>query len=277
MEELRDIEISEIRRLTETIKNKYGYDFSEYALSSFKRRVGRIMSIHNFKSIDNLVTKLILDKHYFQTFLSELTVNVTEMFRDPTFWISLRNDTLPNLFKNKDKVRIWHAGCSSGEEVLSMTILLKEMGVLNRANIIASDIDQKILNKARKASYTLKNMEVNDQNYDRANGNYNLAKYYTKEGNNTIFDEDLLANVLFKEYNLVSSQSFSKFDLILCRNVLIYFNQSLQNKVLKNIHESLYLGGYLAIGSKESLIWCDAINKFNCINKEEKIYKKVKE
>lgn len=277
MEEIKDIEIAEVRRLTESIKNKYNYDFSEYALSSFKRRISRIINIHNFKNVDDLIVKLLLDKTYFEAFLSELTVNVTEMFRDPTFWVNLRDNILPHLFKHKDKVRIWHAGCSSGEEVLSMTILLKEMGVLNQTSIIASDIDQKILTKARSSSYNLKNMELNRKNYERAKGESQLTNYYTEQDNQARFDTDLFENVIFKEYNLVSNESFSKFDIVLCRNVLIYFNQSLQNKVLKNIHESLFLGGYLAIGSKESLIWCDHVNKFNCIDNEEKIYKKVKE
>lgn len=145
MEYVKDIEIEEVRKITEIIRSKYKYDFSEYALSSFKRRINRILNIHHFKSVNELVDRLILDPTYFHTFLSELTVNVTEMFRDPSFWITLRKKILEPLFQEKEKVRIWHAGCSSGEEVFSMAIYLKEMGVLERSSIIASDIDQDIL------------------------------------------------------------------------------------------------------------------------------------
>lgn len=275
MEYIKDIEIGEVRKITETIKKKYNYDFSEYALSSFKRRIHRILNIHHFKSVDELIDKLVIDPTYFTIFLSELTVNVTEMYRDPSFWINLKKEILEHLFKEKEKVSIWHAGCSSGEEVISMTILLKEMNVLHRTNIIATDIDQQILKKAKKGIYHLKNMELNNKNYERANGLTKLSDYYTIKDNLVTFDSSLLNTVFFKEHNLTSQQTFAMFDLILCRNVLIYFNQSLQNKVLKNLHESLFMNSYLAIGSKESLIWCDYVNKFRCIDQEEKIYKKV--
>jgi chemotaxis protein methyltransferase CheR len=277
MEYVKDIEIEEVRKITGIIQSKYKYDFSEYALSSFKRRINRILNIHHFTNVDQLIDKLILEPDYFHTFLSELTVNVTEMFRDHSFWLTLRKDILIPLFKEKEKVRIWHAGCSSGEEVFSMAIYLKEMGVLNRTSIIASDIDKDILAKAKAGKYNIKNMDVNTKNYERAQGKFKLSAYYQQQDNFVTFDPTLLENIIFKEYNLTSQEAFSKFDLVLCRNVLIYFNQNLQNKVLKSIHESLFINSYLAIGSKESLIWCDHVSKFNCINNEEKIYKKVKE
>jgi len=247
-------------------------------MSSFKRRIQRILEVYKFSSFDNLYNKLTLgDKKFFDEFLSEITVNVTEMFRDPSFWLELRSSILPELFLNNKNISIWHAGCSSGEEVVSMAILLHEMGMLDRVRVVATDIDMAIIEKAKAATYPSKNMELNSKNYERAQGKYNIEKYFKQVGNKSVVDAALLKNVHFKEHNLVTDGAFSKFDLILCRNVMIYFNQVLQNNVLKVFHESLFKYSYLAVGSKESLIWCEIANKFIVVNNEEKIYKKIKE
>ncbi len=276
MEEIQDIEITEIQRLTNTIFQKYKYDFSGYALSSFKRRVIRIMNIHKLENVDQLTQKLLISENFFHKFLSDLTVNVTEMFRDPSFWEVLKADILPCLNRRKESIRIWHAGCSSGEEVYSMTIALQEMGILEKTKIIATDIDQEIISKARKGKFSLKSMEVNEKNYQKAGGKNTLSDYYTIKGDYAHFDLNLTKNVIFKEQNLTQNEDFAKFDLILCRNVLIYFNQTLQDKVIKNFLRNLIINGFLIIGSKESLIWCEDIDKFHCIDSEEKIYKKIK-
>ncbi|MCS6821265.1 MAG: protein-glutamate O-methyltransferase CheR [Microscillaceae bacterium] len=275
---MQDIEIAQLRTITDIIKKHYNYDFSNYAMSSFKRRIQRILEIHKYSSVDVLIDKLSLgDTKYFKEFLSEITVNVTEMFRDPTFWKELKENILPTIFANNRTVSIWHAGCSSGEEVYTMAIVLKEMGLLENVKIIATDIDTTILQKAREGVYPLKNMEMNIKNYQRYGGTVGLEKYYKEEGNKAIMDKSLVRDVTYKEHNLVTGGVFGKFDLILCRNVMIYFNQQLQNSVLKVFHESLFKYGYLAIGSKESLIWCEIANKFIVVNNEEKIYKKVKD
>lgn len=274
---MQDIDIADIRKLTAFIKERYNYDFSNYALSSFKRRILRLMEIDKVPSIDILLKKLESGPSYCQYFVSEITVNVTEMFRDPSFWRVLRDKVLPNILLNHDKVTIWHAGCSSGEEVFSMCILLKEMGILDKSKIIATDLDKDILAKARVGKYLMKNMDLNDKNYIRYQGNSNLASYFKEENGHAILDKSLIETVVYREHDLVQGSAFSKFDLILCRNVMIYFNQSLQNKVLHTLHESLFKYGYLAVGSKESLIWCEIANKFIVANSEEKVYKKVKE
>jgi chemotaxis protein methyltransferase CheR len=248
-----------------------------YALSSFKRRINRIMELYNFKSVDLLSKKIKEDRLFFEEFLSEITVNVTEMFRDPSLWRVLRDDVIPNILLNHDSINIWHAGCSSGEEVLSMSILLKEMGILEKAKIIATDIDKVILDKAKKATFPAKNMELNEKNYIRFQGTESLSKYFSIQGQNAVMDPKLIANVSFREHDLVKGNVFNKFDLVLCRNVMIYFNQNLQNEVLKKIHESLFKYSYLIIGSKESLIWCEIANKFIVVNNEEKIYKKIRD
>jgi len=274
---MQEIEIADIRRITEVVKSRYGYDFTDYAMSSFKRRMQRILELYKFPSADQLIKKIETDSQFFETFLAEITVNVTEMFRDPSFWREIRDHIIPNILLNHDSFSIWHAGCSSGEEVISMTILLKEMGILDKVNIIATDIDKPILDRAMRAEYSLKNMELNEKNYIRFQGTESVKSYYEEKNGIAAFDKSLIEKVSFRNFDLVRGNPFNKFDLILCRNVMIYFNQNLQNNVLKKLHESLFKYGYLAIGSKESLIWCEIANRFIVANNEEKIYKKIKE
>lgn len=272
-----DIEIGEIRKITEVIKNNYEYDFSNYAMSSFKRRIQRVMEIYQFSSVDSLLKRVREDKPFFNDFITNITVNVTEMFRDPSFWRELRNQVLPDLIKQNRKISIWHAGCSSGEEVYSMCIMLQEMGALDQVKIIATDLDEIILEKAKLGHYQLKNMDLNGKNYVRFQGTRSLPDYYKEENGKALMDKALLKNVSFRQHDLVNGKMFFKFDLILCRNVMIYFNQTLQNEVLKKLHESLYNNGHLIIGSKESMIWSEIANKFKVINSEEKIYKKIRD
>ena len=274
---MQDLNIADLRRISELILNKHQYDFRDYATSSFKRRVLRIMELKKL-NVDSLLVLLSDTPQFIHEFLDELTVNVTEMFRDPGFWKSLRDDIIPVMRATHDSFRIWHAGCSSGEEVLTMCVLLKEMGILKRADITATDLDEKILDRAKTAKFPLKNMELNEANYHKYRGlGASLKAYYREEGKYALFNKDLLANVSFVKHDLVTGGLFGKFDLILCRNVMIYFNQSLQNEVLKKFHESLFKNAFLAIGSKESLIWCDYANRFAVVNNEEKIYKKLKD
>ena len=210
-------------------------------------------------------------------FWMSLTVNVTEMFRDPSFWRIMREEIIPAIMLNHKQFKIWHAGCSSGEEVLSMSIMLKEMGVLQDVTVIATDLDVNILERAKSGIYPMKNMELNEKNYIRFQGTGALRTIITKKTEWQSLIKTLLMNVSFRRHDLVMGDIFNKFDLILCRNVMIYFNQTLQNEVLKKFHESLFKYGYLAIGSKESLIWCDYANRFIVVNNEEKIYKKIKD
>ncbi|NMM48609.1 CheR family methyltransferase [Marinigracilibium pacificum] len=274
---MQEIEIANLRRLTEVVKSTYNYDFTNYAMSSFKRRIGRVLDLFNFASVDALISKIQTDRAFFETFVQEITVNVTEMFRDPSFWRILREDIVPNLLLNHSSINIWHAGCSSGEEVYSMCILLNEMGILDKSKIIATDLDKGILERARAGRFKLKNMELNEKNYIRFQGTHSIKDYYTIRGDDVQMNPDLVRNVSWREHDLVNGPVFNKFDLVLCRNVMIYFNQNLQNEVLKKIHESMFKYGYLAIGNKESLIWCEIANKFIVVNNEEKIYKKIKE
>ncbi len=271
-----DIDIADLKKITTLVYSKYGYDFRDYAMSSFKRRILRILQLHGL-TIESLLKKLCEDAEFIFNFLDEITVNTTELFRDPGFWRLLRQEIIPSILLNNKTFRILHAGCSSGEEVLSMTILLKEMGIHDDVTLIATDIDTVILEKAKAASYAIKNMELNEKNYIRFEGKASLNSYYKEENGKALFNRDLYKNVSFRKYDLVTGDVFNKFDLILCRNVMIYFNQSLQNDVLKKFHASLFKYGYLCIGNKESVIWCDYANRFIAVNQEEKVYKKVRD
>ena len=273
---VQDIDIADLKKITDLVQVKYGYDFRNYAMSSFKRRMLRILELKNL-TIESLLKKLNDQPGFIEEFLDELTVNVTEMFRDPGFWRILRDEIIPGILLNHKTFKIWHAGCSSGEEVLSMAIMLKEMGILQDVQLFATDLDVNILEKAKSIAYPIKNMELNEKNYIRFEGKTTLKDYYKEENGKAIFDKELMQNVTFRKHDLVKGEVFNKFDLILCRNVMIYFNQTLQNEVLKKFHESLFKYGYLAIGSKESLIWCDVANKFLVVNNEEKVYKKIKD
>ncbi len=273
---MQDIDIADLKRIAELIYQKHNYDFRNYAMSSFKRRVLRIIELKKL-TVDTLLKKLTETPSFINEFLDELTVNVTEMFRDPGFWRIMREEILPAILLNHKQFKIWHAGCSSGEEVLSMVIMLKEMGIWQDVQLFATDLDTNILERAKSASCSIKNMELNEKNYIRFQGTGTLKNYYKEENGMAVFNKDLLANVTFRKHDLVLGDVFNKFDLVLCRNVMIYFNQTLQNEVLKKFHEGLFKYGYLAIGSKESLIWCDYANRFIVVNNEEKIYKKIKD
>ncbi len=289
---MQEPDASELNELITLVREKYGLDFQDYAISSFKRRITRILELYKFKSVNALINRLATNPAFFDEFVSEVTVNVTEMFRDPTFWKALRDSILPSIYANVPSVSIWHAGCSSGEEVFSMCIMLHEMGVLERTRIVATDLDTAIIAKAQKNQISLKHMEVHSKNYIAFKSSkseiqvsgenpqfseHQLIKYFDVKDNWASIKKELLQNVSFRKHDLVKGGVFGKFDLVLCRNVMIYFNQSLQNSVLTKLHESLFKYGYLAIGSKESLIWCDIASKFLVVNNEEKIYKKIKD
>lgn len=273
---VQDIDIADLRKITALVYSQYGYDFRDYAMSSFRRRLLRILELHGL-TIEGLLKRLSDQAAFMPQFLDDLTVNTTEFFRDPPFWRMLREEIIPSIRLNNRQFRIMHAGCSSGEEVLSMAIVLKELGIYDDVALTATDIDTVILEKARKGAYTLKNMELNERNYIRFEGKHELKKYYSEVNGKAVFHPDLHKNVTFKKYDLVTGDVFNKFDLVLCRNVMIYFNQKLQNEVLKKLHASLFTYGYLCIGNKESVAWCDHFNRFITVSQEEKIFKKVRD
>lgn len=273
---MADIGITDIRKLAATVKDVFGCDFSNYAHSSFMRRINYLIEKRNLHSVDALIQKIENGSLTKDQFLNDITVNVTEMFRDPGFWRALKNCIVEQA--KKEKLWIWHAGCSSGEEVFSMLILLNELGILDRCSLVASDFDECILGMAKNARIPLRHMELNSSNYKKMKEqNSDLMKYFRVEEEYAVFDKSLLNKVRFQNIDLTTAASFGKFNLILCRNVLIYFNQTLQRTVLRLFHDSLFMNGCLALGVKENILWSDIKDKFTVLNNEEKIYRKSKD
>jgi len=265
----------ELKAFLEAIKFMYGYDFTDYAEASIKRRIMNFMSIHKIPSLQELSKLLLKDEHFFEIFIQELSVTVTEMFRDPTFYKSLRENIIERL-ATYPAIKIWIAGCATGEEVYSIAILLKEEGLLDRSIIYATDINQRSIHIAKEGLYSVENMKSYTANYNKAGGKYSLSEYYISKYNSIMFDKSLRQNIVFSPHNLTADKSFNEFQLILCRNVLIYFNQQLQNKVINLFYESLCPFGFLALGSKESLLFTDKKINFEDIDKKERIFMKVK-
>ncbi|MBI3133666.1 MAG: protein-glutamate O-methyltransferase CheR [Bacteroidetes bacterium] len=260
--------------LTEQIYLKYGYDFSDYSKDSFTRRVNNAMIRFNIPDIHQLRSRIQESDLFFNTFLEEITVNVTEMFRDPEFYKTLRKTVLPEL-TDQPLIRIWHAGCSSGEEVYSMAILLKEAGLLERSLLYATDINQRVLEKASAAKFSLENINGYAENYKKTGGTGNLSDYYTPVSGMALFHEEFKNRMVFSPHNLVADQSFNEFNLILCRNVLIYFNHTLQNKVVQLFSDSLPSNGFLALGSKEGIDFSLYGSTFYPLNRRQRIWKKL--
>jgi len=271
---MEEIGIKDLKKLIETVYEVTGVDFSNYAFSSFRRRIKRFMELNKVRDFNEFLRKINEEKEYADILIKEITVNVTEMFRDPTFWTYLRDTVIPKI-KYESKLRIWHAACSTGEEVYSMAILLGEAGILGDASIVATDINNHVLKVATKGSYPLRNQEVNTKNYELFGGKRSLDDYYMKTGNKVQFDRDLIKNVEFLCHDLAQQGPIGLFDLIICRNVLIYFNFELQEKVVQTFVQSLVPNGYMGIGSKESLSWCRAARSLEEISFEEKIYRKI--
>lgn len=268
--EITNTELEDIQNI---ILQYYGYDFRDYSVASIKRRISRFMEVASVTSVFDLKYLLINNKEYFGIFLQQVTVNVTEMFRDPEFYRSLREEVLP-LLSAYPYFKIWHAGCATGEEVFSMCILLEEEGLLGRAQIYATDINPANLEKAREGIIPLPLMKQYTQNYHGSGGTRDFSNYYTARYDNAIIDKRLTERIIFSRHNLAVESSFNEFQLIVCRNVLIYFNKDLQAKVFGLFYESLSPKGFLAIGIKESLLFSGIRDRFETINMKTKIYKR---
>ncbi|MCF8233911.1 MAG: protein-glutamate O-methyltransferase CheR [Bacteroidales bacterium] len=263
----------EIKLLLEAIYQKYGYDFRNYGQAHIKRRVLHRLSGSNLKNISELIHEVIYNDSFIKLILEDLSITVTEMFRDPTFYKRLREEIIP-LLKTYPYLKIWHAGCSTGQEVYSMAIILKEEKLFERTQIYATDFNQLALKKAREGIYPIDKIKEYTRNYQRAGGKNAFSDYYTAKYESVILDSSLKKNIVFAEHNLVTDNVFAEVNLVICRNVLIYFNKELQERVLSLFEQSLMPGGYLCLGSKESLRFSSAYKHFQEIDDKEKIYKK---
>lgn len=269
-----EVQTVEIRLLLEGIYDVYGIDFRDYAPASMRRRIMHMVENEGLSSVSAMQERVLHDPLSMEKFLYALTVNTTAMFRDPTFFMSMRNNLVPVL-KTYPFVRIWLAGCSTGEEAYSMAILLQEEGLYDRCRVYATDMSGNVLKRAKDGIFPLTNMREYSKNYLSAGGHHSLSQYYTAMYDHVIFDQSLKRNLIFAKHNLVSDHSFNEFNLILCRNVMIYFNRDLQEKVFRLLHESLSMFGVLALGAKESIRFHPFVNVYEEIDIKEKIYKRV--
>jgi len=268
-----EIENIEIDLLLDAVFRKYGYDFRSYSRASVKRRIVKVMDTTGINRITDLIHSALRDDDVFEIMLCALSINVTEMFRDPTFFLAVRQTAIPNL-KTRDFIKVWHAGCATGEEVYSMAILLKEAGLQKRCHIYATDMNKVVLNSARDGIYPLDRIKEYTANYQRAGGECSFGDYYNAQYDSAILEKSLKTNITFAEHNLTIDGVFGEMDMIVCRNVLIYFNRELQDHVLGLFVNSLAPGGILCLGSKESIAFSVHYADFEVMVEREKIYRK---
>src|SRR6266542_276379 len=269
-----DLEEIELSLLLEGVFRQYGFDFREYAPASLRRRVWRRVFAEGLQTISALQDKLLHDPACMERLLLDLSINVTAMFRDPAFYVAFREKVVP-LLRTYPFTRIWVAGCSTGEEVYSLAILLHEEDVYDRTRIYATDINESVLDRAQAGVFPLDKMREYTQNYIKAGGKRAFSEYYLAKYDGAQFQRSLAENVVFAQHNLVSDRSFNEFNAIVCRNVMIYFDRSLQDRVHRLFYESLITFGVLALGAKESIRFSPFEDSYEDLDAGERLYRKV--
>lgn len=267
------LERLEIELLLEAIFRHYGHDFRSYAFSSIRRRLKKRLEAENLPTFTALQDRILHEPDAMQRLLRDLSVNVTGMFRDPTFFAAFRAEVVP-LLRTYPFVRIWHAGCATGEEVYALAILLEEEGLYDRARIYATDMNEDALEKAKSGIFPVARMREYTASYLAAGGTRSFSEYYTAMYGNALFHSRLRRNVLFAQHNLATDTSFSEFNVILCRNVLIYFARPLKERVMRLFADSLAPLGILCLGRRESLRFTEAENDYEEIDDKERIYRR---
>lgn len=264
----------DIKSFIDGVYEKYSYDFRNYAMASIKRRLTTVLKKYEFKSMSDLREKVLDDPNFFMSVLQFLTVPTTEMFRDPSYYLAVREKVLP-ILKTYPSIKIWIAGCSTGEEVYSFVIMLKEEGLLDRTTIYATDINPVSLKKAEDGVVSVDRIREYTPNYQKAGGKGNLSDYFIGQYDGVmLFDKNLKKNVVFADHSLATDSVFSEVQMVSCRNVLIYFTRDLQDRAFGLFRESLVRGGILGIGAKESLRFSNQSNYFSELAKEERIYQR---
>jgi chemotaxis protein methyltransferase CheR len=264
----------EVEIILRDLLEVHGYDFSSYSRASLIRRINRLIGLDRLSSFAEFRFKLQDEPDYLRRFVEEITVNVTEMFRDVSFYKTLREQILP-LLATKPLIRIWHAGCSTGEEVYSMAILLKELNLLHRSLLYATDINPSVLETVRKGIFPMRFMKQYSGNYILSGGTREFSNYYTAQYDWAKFDDQLHGKMILSTHNLVSDGSFNEFQLILCRNVMIYFDKNLQDRATTLFDESLEPLGYLALGAKETLKFSKVASRYKQLDNKERIWRKI--
>lgn len=263
----------EVRLLLEAIFLKYGYDFRDYAITHIRRRVNHRLAISDSPNISDMIHRVLNDPSFFEGLLQDLSINVTHMFRDPPLYRAVREEVVPHL-STYPFIKIWHAGCATGEEVYSFSILFQEEGLKDRSQTYATDFNASILELAMQGIYPVDCVRQYTANYQDAGGKNSFADYYTAMYDSVAMDTSLRKKVLFSLHNLATDSVFGEMNIIFCRNVMIYFNRDLQNRVIKLFLDSLCPGGFLCLGSKESLAFSKYADRFTLVNERERIYRK---
>jgi chemotaxis protein methyltransferase CheR len=272
--ETRDVEEIEVALLLEAIFRRYGFDFREYAPASLKRRLWRRAHAEGLETISALQSRVLHDPACMEQLLLDLSISVTTMFRDPSFYTAFREKVVP-LLKTYPFARIWVAGCSTGEEVYSLAIVLEEHGLLERTRLYATDINEAVLERARLGVFSLEKMREYTQNYLLAGGTRAFSEYYLANYDGAVFDRRLVENAVFAQHNLVSDRGFNEFHAIVCRNVMIYFDRSLQSRVFQLFHDSLIRFGVLALGHKETIRYSGFEDRYEELDGVEKLWRKI--
>lgn len=271
--ELQEIEI---KLLLDGLYQMYGYDFRSYVRGSITRRILNRMKAERLPTITALLEKVLHEEGYLERLLNDLSIRMTEMYRDPSFFAAFRNEVVPEL-RDLPEIRIWHAGCATGEEVYSMAILMHEEGLGEKTKIYATDMNEQALSAAQKGAFPLKKMQQYTKNYLKAGGSMAFSEYYTTDHQFAYFSPALNENLTFAQHNLVTDSSFNEFHVILCRNVMIYFDNTLQQKVHRLFYDSLAAGGFIGLGSKESILSMPRGMEYEEFNTSEKIYRKKRD
>jgi chemotaxis protein methyltransferase CheR len=271
----KDLEDIEIQMLLEAVFRCYGFDFRDYATASLKRRIWKCIRDENLDNVSGFQGKVLHDPAAMERFLLALSINVTAMFRDPVFFLAFRNEIVPML-KTYPFFRVWCAGCSTGEEVYSLAILLREEGLYDRAKIYATDMNDDVLERARAGIFPIKAMKEYTENYIEAGGSGSFSRYYHADDQNAIFQPSLKENIVWSQHNLACDGSFNEFHAILCRNVMIYFNKSLQDRVHKLLYDSLGMFCFLCLGNRESIKFTPFEDRYEVLNERAKMYRKVR-
>lgn len=265
----------EVEFLLEAIYRLSGFDFRQYNKSSISRRIHNRMKINGIPTITGLLEKVVHEEDFLEQLLNDFSINVTEMFRNPSFFKAFREEVVP-ILREYPEIRIWHAGCATGEEVYSMAILLEEEGLKDKAVIYATDMNEQVLEKASKGIFPIQKMQAYTKNYMLAGGSKAFSEYYKTDSQHAYFHPTLLENIIFAQHNLVTDQSFNEFHVIICRNVLIYFNSELQEQVQQLFYQSLSPEGVLGLGDKETLKFSRVMENYQELVGSERIYQRYK-
>ena len=268
---IQDIEID---LLVEGLHRRYGYAFQDYSRASLKRRILSFISNNGIGHISEIIPKMLRDIQFQESLIGGISVPATEMFRDPHLFAVLRQQVIP-ILRSYPFINIWHAGCATGEEVYSLAILLKEEGLYDRCQIFATDLSHEALRKAQEGVFPLERMREFTGNYQKAGGVGAFADYYHAKYKRAKMVDYLKTNITFAHHNLATDGVFIQAHLIFCRNVMIYFNEALQNRVLNLFHDALERDGFLCLGKQESLQFSSVVNAFKFVDNEEKIYRLI--